>query len=57
MPAVSFTSWGSANSIGPSCHVFRFGEYRVAVDYGAGVRRGEEEARRNLERIKKLINE
>ncbi|MBP6885784.1 MAG: MBL fold metallo-hydrolase [Candidatus Pacebacteria bacterium] len=38
MSDVTFTSWGGANSIGPSCHVLNFGGYRVGIDYGAGLR-------------------
>ena len=45
MTDVAFTSWGSANSIGPSCHVLQFGSYRVGIDYGAGIREGEDEPR------------
>lgn len=37
MSEVTFTSWGGANSIGPSCHVLTFGSYRVGIDYGAGI--------------------
>ncbi len=43
MSDVTFTSWGSANSIGASCHVLTFGGRRIGIDYGAGVRSGEEE--------------
>jgi len=43
MSDVAFTSWGSANSIGPSCHVLQFGTFRVGIDYGAGIRKGEQE--------------
>jgi len=43
MSDVTFTSWGSANSIGPSCHVLQFGDFRVGIDYGAGIREGEQE--------------
>ena len=43
MPRVSFTSWGGADSIGPSCHVLQLGDYRIGIDYGAGVRSGPDE--------------
>jgi|GEM_PF-5698947 len=43
MSDVTFTSWGSANSIGPSCQVLSFGNYRVGIDYGAGNHSDEQE--------------
>ncbi|MCC6404804.1 MAG: MBL fold metallo-hydrolase [Candidatus Yanofskybacteria bacterium] len=38
MSAVSFESWGSADTIGPSCQTLRFGDFRVGIDFGAGMK-------------------